>query len=48
VECVTAATFDTNVLGVILSMRYDLFTASEEASFIAGHILNLDGGRTAT
>ena len=30
-----AATFDTNVLGV------------NEASFITGHILNVDGGHTA-
>jgi NAD(P)-dependent dehydrogenase (short-subunit alcohol dehydrogenase family) len=80
-----AATFDTNVLGVVLSMKHEVragmltrftgtpenkadlltevpmarlglsdelantivFIASDEASFITGHILNVDGGHSA-
>jgi NAD(P)-dependent dehydrogenase (short-subunit alcohol dehydrogenase family) len=34
------ATFETNVLGVV-------FIASDEARFITGHVLNVDGGHTA-
>jgi NAD(P)-dependent dehydrogenase (short-subunit alcohol dehydrogenase family) len=43
-----AATFDTNGLGVILSMKHEaiVFIASDEASFITGHVLNVGGGQT--
>jgi NAD(P)-dependent dehydrogenase (short-subunit alcohol dehydrogenase family) len=39
-----AATFDTNVLGVLLSMKHELRLMQEQGS---GNIINVDGGMTA-